>query len=154
MQPSRCALLVVLLAACDGALPITVHEALNPATFGSQDPMDDLPKEVTAACTLLGLACVVEPDVSAPALVLLVTPGLAAGVEDGVTLVRTECTRVAWSTLDRSRVAHQIGLLLGLPYSHDPGNVMHKMGRVYLATTEQAQLAQHAAGELLDCRSP
>lgn len=138
-----CAL--VAIAGCDkaeaepGPLRIVAFDALDPGTFGGDDPLQELAPEIVAGCDLLELACVAESDRDATrgALVLLLTDSLFGGTQDGTLLVATPCERASWSTAHAARVAHEIGRAFGLPPSDDPGNVMHPSGRVAHVDAEQ-----------------
>lgn len=138
-----CALAAI--AGCDeaeaepGPLRIVAFDALDPGTFGGDDPLQELAPEIVAGCDLLDLACAAETDRDATrgALVLLLTDSLFGGTQDGTLLVSTQCERASWSTAHAARVAHELGRAFGLPPSDDPGNVMHPSGRVAHVEAEQ-----------------
>lgn len=152
--------LAILLTACDHAaspdvearLEIVAVEALDPGTFGGDNVAADLPDVVADACDLLELPCEAVPRGTPGALALVVTPELFGHVQDGGPLVVGACDRAAWSTANGTRVAHELGRLLGLAEVDDPGNAMHPMGRVAHLDPEQIDTAHTAAVALDGCR--
>lgn len=144
------------LAGCDreddepdpSALRIVVHEALNPGTFGGDVPLQELPAEVLDACALLELACVVERDRARTrrAWVLVLTPPLFGGTQDGALVLSSKCERVSWSTRHGARIAHELGRAFGLVEVDDPGNVMHRLGRVAHVEPEQIYWVETETG--------